>query len=168
MCADALESEFASKGTSIFYDAKGRINKWQVAVYIFKTQKLRTINGRIFKNSQKVEYTNQIRRWLSENFMSTATTGFTYDIIYFIKFLDPDPQNIPTFCTDNEERVISIVCRLQAKGVKLSPNILRQQTGWMSDECQGILQKMTENGKLELVPETIEGKTHNYYKVAVP
>jgi len=65
---------------------------------------------------------------------------------------------------DDQERVIYILDRLELKGQKLTPNILRQQTGWMRDECAKLLETMSMNGQIELVQEVIGGKPVTYYK----
>jgi hypothetical protein len=65
----------------------------------------------------------------------------------------------------DQERVIAKIVEQESRGKRLTTNILRQQTGWLKDDCQKILDTMTLNGAVELIQETINGKVVIYYTV---
>jgi len=69
---------------------------------------------------------------------------------------------IPDYKTD-QERVIYTIRKLEETGRQLTANVLRQQTGWMKDNCQELLDTMVMNGDIRLVQKNIIGKTISYY-----
>ena len=65
--------------------------------------------------------------------------------------------------TPKPDRVLSIIGKLESDGRRMTGNILRQQTGWLKDDCQRLLDVMTQDGSIKLVQETIQGKVVSYY-----
>jgi hypothetical protein len=51
-------------------------------------------------------------------------------------------------------------------GKKLSVNRLRNQTGWLKDDCQKVLETMGLNGTIKTVNEVINGKVYTFYTKA--
>ena len=81
-----------------------------------------------------------------------------FDINLYLMRESPHPKY-----TLDPDRVLSIIPRLQSINRRLTLNILRQQTGWLKDDCKTLLDSMVADGSIKLVQETIQGKVVNYY-----
>ena len=66
----------------------------------------------------------------------------------------------------DEERILSIIEKVEITGKKLSVNKLRNQTGWLKDDCQKVLETMALNGTIRVVNEVINGKVYTFYTKA--
>jgi len=67
-----------------------------------------------------------------------------------------------TFKVD-QGRILSIIGKLESIGRRMTGNILRQQTGWLKEDCQKVLDTMTLNGDIQVVQESVNGKVVTYY-----
>ena len=63
----------------------------------------------------------------------------------------------------DQGRVLSIIDKTEAIGKKMTANVLRQQTKWLTEDSQKLLDTMVANGIIELVQLNVNGKAMLYY-----
>lgn len=63
----------------------------------------------------------------------------------------------------DQERILYLIDRLELRAEKLTANRLRQQTGWLKEDCQKVLDTMVANKEIRVVQELKLGKRHLYY-----
>ena len=72
------------------------------------------------------------------------------------------PGTTKVYAVD-QGRVLSIIVRTELLGKKMTANILRQQTAWLKEDCQKVLDTMVANGTISLLQENVNGKSIVYY-----
>lgn len=61
------------------------------------------------------------------------------------------------------DRVIHILKHTKSLNKRLTVNILRQQTAWLKDDCESMLNSMVENGSITRDVVVVNGKEVTYY-----
>ena len=70
----------------------------------------------------------------------------------------------PSYEVD-QNRVLMYIETFESVGKKLRANNLRQKTKWNIEDCEDVLHTMVLNGTIDIVTETINGKSFSYYTI---
>lgn len=88
-----------------------------------------------------------------------------FDINYYLNNFDDVSTNMKETYTykPTRERVLTVLTRTNDLNKRLTVNILRQQTAWLKDDCESMLNSMVENGSITKSVVVVNGKEVTYY-----